>query len=111
MGVLVSAGFSCPVLDIPANSSSDSIVFSPCPDVAYKWCAMTRLLGCGCWKCGYCMGWQAGVLCAKLQGVFMEKHREDEDAKVLQKVFHCSPLFSGYVLCSDCCPCWYLGRL
>ena len=111
MGVLVSAGFLPPMLDVLSLELLAGIVISPCPDVACKWCAMTRVLGCGCWKCGYCMWWQAGVPCAKLQRVFVEKRKQDEDAKVLQKVFHCSPLFVGYVLCLECSACWYLGTL
>lgn len=35
---------------------------------------------------------------AKPQGVFMEKHKQGEDAKVLQ-VFHCSPLAVGWFVC------------
>lgn len=91
MGLLVSAGFLPPVLDVLSLELLAGIIISPCPDVAYTWCAMTRALGCGCWKCGYCMWCGSGVLCAKLQGVFMEKHKQDEDAKLLQKVSHCSP--------------------
>lgn len=36
---------------------------------------------------------------AKPQGVFTEKHKQGEDAKVLQKVFHCSPLAVGWFIC------------
>lgn len=36
---------------------------------------------------------------AKPQGVFTEKHKHGEDAKVLQKVFRCSPLAVGWFLC------------
>lgn len=37
---------------------------------------------------------------AKPQGVFTEKYKQGEDAKVLQKVFHCSPLAVGWFLCT-----------
>lgn len=36
---------------------------------------------------------------AKLQGVFMEKHKQDEDTRVLQKASCCSLLCVGCVLC------------
>lgn len=73
--MLVNAGFWLPVLDVLSLELLAGIVTSPCPDVACKWCAMTGALGCGCWKYGYCMQCRPGVLCAKLQGVFMEKNR------------------------------------
>lgn len=50
------------------------------------------------------------VFSAKLWGVFMEKQKRDEDARVLQ-VFHCFLPVVGYVLCSDCSLCRCLGRL
>lgn len=49
---------------------------------------------------GYHMPCQASIPYAKLQGVFLEKHKQDEDIRILQKASCCSLLCVGCVLCS-----------